>query len=52
MSQIEAQHICANVDTFPLRLVSMAEALLAASTGAEAIPVGEIAVRDQWFIDG
>jgi hypothetical protein len=51
MPLLEARRICAEASAYPLLLVSLAEAQLAAQTGAEAIPVGKIAARDGWFVD-
>jgi hypothetical protein len=45
----EARQICAEAGLYPLALVGQAEATLAATTGSEAIPVGKVAVRDEWF---
>jgi hypothetical protein len=45
-----AKQICAEPESYPLALVGAAEAVLAAETGAEAIPVGKIAARDEWFV--
>jgi hypothetical protein len=52
MPLLEARRICAEAGAYPLQLVSTAEALLAAQTGAESIPVGKIAARDEWFVEG
>jgi hypothetical protein len=49
---IEARRICADAGAYPLSLVGTAEAILAAQTRADAIPVGKIAARDDWLIDG
>jgi hypothetical protein len=46
---IEARQICANAVDYPLSLVGAAELTLTAQTGAQAIPVGKIAARDDWF---
>jgi hypothetical protein len=51
MPLLEARRICAEAGAYPLVLVSLAESLLAAQTGADAIPVGKIAARDEWFVD-
>lgn len=45
----EARRICASAECYPLSLVGEAESVLAAQTGAAAIPVGKIAARDEWF---
>ena len=47
----EARRICANPIDYPLSLIADAEAVLAAQTGSEAIPVGKIAAMEQWFAD-
>ena len=52
MPLLEARRICADASAYPLLLVSSAEAQVAAQTGADAIPVGKIAARDEWFVDG
>ena len=46
----EARRICADAGAYPLSLVGLAEAVLASQTGADAIPVGKIAARDDWFV--
>ena len=47
-----ASRICADAGSYPLSLVSQAEAILAGKTGADAIPVGKIAATDGWFDAG
>ncbi|MCM8734721.1 hypothetical protein M5E06_11020 [Azospirillum sp. A1-3] len=46
-----ARSICVNPDEYPLHVVGQAEAILASKTGADAVPVGKIAARDNWFTD-
>jgi len=52
LSLHDSRHICSEANAYPLQLVSVAEALLATQTGADAIPVGKIAARDEWFVEG
>jgi hypothetical protein len=47
----EARLICQRPQDFPLYLTSQAEGVLAAQRGAETVPVGKIAARDEWFIE-
>jgi hypothetical protein len=47
----EARRICANPIDYPLSLIADAEAVVAAQTGSEVIPVGKIAATEQWFAD-
>lgn len=44
-----AKMVCSKPDEFPLGLVAGAASVLAADTGAAAIPVGKVAARDEWF---
>lgn len=46
----EAKLVCGNANAYPLTLVSRADAVLTAQAGAEAISVGKIAARDDWFV--
>lgn len=48
---IQAEIICQSPMEYPLATVSVAETVLATKLGMEAIPVGNIAVRDQWFAE-
>jgi hypothetical protein len=48
----DAREICANATIYPLTLVGRAEARLTEQTGEEAIPVGKIAAKDEWFVEG
>lgn len=47
----EAKRIAKDPAAYPLAIVALAERLLTANTGSEAIPVGKIAARDDWFAD-
>jgi hypothetical protein len=51
MPSQDSRRICSEAGAYPLPLVSIAEALLATQTGADAIPVGKIAARDEWFTE-
>jgi hypothetical protein len=46
----EARRICADSNSYPLSLVGLAETALSRKTGVDAIPVGKVAARDEWFM--
>jgi hypothetical protein len=46
-----AYSICSSPTDYPLSLIAAAEAVLTTQAGSRSIPVGEVAARDQWFVD-
>jgi hypothetical protein len=46
-----AYRICSNPADYPLSLIAAAETVLTTQAGSRSTPVGEIATRDQWFVD-
>lgn len=51
LPMLEAKKIAQEPGCYPLTVVDAAEKSLAEKTGAQVIPVGSVAAREQWFID-
>ena len=46
-----AYSICSNPADYPLSLIAAAETVLTTQAGSRSTLVGEVAARDQWFVD-
>ena len=51
LPSLEARKIALNPSDYPLTVVAAAQRTLAEKAGSRVIPVGSIAVRDQWFAE-
>lgn len=49
MQKAIAERVCTESSRYPSALVAMASSVLSAQTGAEAIGLGKVAARDEWF---
>ena len=51
LPMLEARTICQSPNLFPLPILIVAEQLIYEEFGAQAIAVGKVAAREQWFSD-